>query len=96
MEEICHVILGHNPSCLGNRDDSIWFRSYDQDAEDDAYRIGAATLIPYDGLRDLLQQGYAIVQIGRQYDVTSDLVEYRLKINGLWKMYQRMTRANAD
>jgi hypothetical protein len=91
MEEICHVVLGHNPSCLGNGDNSIWFRSYDRNAEAEAYRVGAATLIPYDGLRELLRQRLDMNQIGRHYDVTTNLVEYRLKVNGLWKMHQRIT-----
>ena len=90
MEEICHVVLGHNPSHLGNRDDSLWFRSYDKDAEAEAYRVGAAALIPYDGLRELLQEGLDIIHIGKRYDVTRNLVEYRLKVNGLWKMHQRL------
>lgn len=91
MEEICHVVLGHNPSYLGNHDDSTWFRSYDEDAEAEAYRVGAATLIPYDGLRGLLHEGLDIIHIGKHYDVTRSLVEYRLKVNGLWKMHQRMS-----
>lgn len=91
MEEICHIVLAHDPSSLNNYDDSMCFRSYDGDAEAEAYRIGAASLIPYAGLRKLLEEGLDVIQIGKHYDVSRKLVEYRLKINGLWKMHQRMT-----
>lgn len=94
MEEICHIALGHSPSRLENGDGAVWFRSCDRTIEDEAYRLGAACLVPYQGLRMLLDQQCTIPVIGQRFDVSTELVEYRLKLSGLWKMYGRMAKQN--
>jgi IrrE N-terminal-like domain len=82
MEEICHTLLGHDPSSIfGNGSGG---RSYDVSVEEEAYAVGAAALVPYRGLTEYLSRGYTVDQISRQYGVSKALVEYRMRVLGLW------------
>src|SRR5207237_590680 len=49
MEEVCHVLLGHNPNRLGMPVSSCGgtARDYNQEEEEEAYAVGAAVLVPY-------------------------------------------------
>lgn len=78
MEEICHLILGHQPSRI---DESG--RSYHHQTEEEAYAIGAATLVPFKDLRDLLESGSSIKAIADRFDVSVQLVNYRIRVVGL-------------
>jgi hypothetical protein len=64
------------------------------DAE--AYRVGSAALVPYHRLRHLLQQGRSITQIAREIDVSTELSEDRIKVNGFWNGYERSFGLNAS
>lgn len=91
MEEISHVFLGHKPSRLSieNRDKhgNVIARDYNADIEEEAYSTGAAALVPYAGLRRFVEEGKAIAEIARHYNVSKALVEYRIKISRLWDTY---------
>ncbi|MBI3949953.1 MAG: ImmA/IrrE family metallo-endopeptidase [Acidobacteria bacterium] len=94
MEEVCHVFLEHTPSRInwaaGNG--SIAFRDYNEDDEEAAYAVGAAALIPYKVLRQAVEQGLTAEQIAGRYGVSPDLVEYRIKVTGLWATYKNGSR----
>ena len=91
MEEICHIALQHEPTTISMIDTaSIGFRSWNKAQEEEAYRVGSATLVPYEALRTMLDAGLTIPQIARHLGVTYDLVRFRIKINGFWKKYQRL------
>src|SRR4029077_3585770 len=48
MEEIVHIVLDHRKSCLvKDAATGHWERTHDEDAEDEAYSVGAACLMPY-------------------------------------------------
>jgi Zn-dependent peptidase ImmA (M78 family) len=90
MEEICHLILGHQPSKLnyaetghGSASDSTVGRTYHHQTEEEAYAIGAATLVPFKPLRDLLQSGLDVKTIADRFDVSVQLVNYRIRVAGL-------------
>ncbi|MEO8043256.1 MAG: ImmA/IrrE family metallo-endopeptidase [Acidobacteriota bacterium] len=91
MEEISHVFLGHKASRLSieNRDrhGNIIARDYDADIEEEAYATGAAALVPYAGLKSVVEKGKTIAEIARHYNVSKALVEYRIKISRLWDTY---------
>lgn len=91
MEEICHVFLGHKPSRLAFReegdDSSVKARDYNAEIEEQAYSVGAAALVPYSALRELVREGRTSRQIARQYEVSHLLVEYRIKVSKLWQDY---------
>lgn len=92
MEEISHVFLGHQPSRLkiaakDSRGRSI-SRDYRNADEEAAYATGAAALVPYAALRKFVHKGQTSAQIARHFQVSRELVEYRLKVTRLWRLYR--------
>ncbi len=79
MEEICHALLGHQPSTL-----STGGRSYDRAVEEEAYGVGAAALAPYAALTEALTRKETAAKIAKRLGVTRSLIEYRMKVLGLW------------
>jgi len=93
MEEISHVFLGHKPSKLAiknfSRDGRPIAREYNAEIEEEAYSVGAAALVPYSALRRMINQGKTSREIARHFNVSRELVEYRIKVSRLWEEYQR-------
>jgi len=94
MEEVSHVFLGHTPNRLAvissarpNR--RTLARDYNHDDEEAAYAIGAAALVPYSSLRQLVIKGRTAQEIARHFHVSRQLVEYRIKVTHLWPEYKR-------
>lgn len=92
MEEVCHVFLGHKPSRLAierrDKDGNIVARDYNAEIEEEAYATGAAALVPYRGLKRLVEQGKTAAEIARHYAVSRALIEYRIKVSRLWDLYK--------
>ena len=92
MEEISHVFLGHKPSKLAvttyNKFGKPIAREYQADVEEEAYSVGAAALVPFSALRRMVNQGKTSKEIARHFNVSRDLVEYRMKISHLWEDYK--------
>lgn len=92
MEEICHVFLGHKPSRLAienkNTKGETIARDYHAEIEEQAYSIGAAALVPYSVLKRMVNQGKTSREIARHFEVSRDLVEYRIKVSRLWDLYK--------
>lgn len=92
MEEICHVFLGHKPSRLAientNKQGKPIARDYRADDEEAAYSIGAAALVPFAALRRMVNAGKTSKEIARHFNVSRELVEYRMKISRLWETYK--------
>lgn len=93
MEEICHVFLGHKPSRLAietrNKHGKIIARDYNAEIEEEAYSIGAAALVPYSALKRFVEQGKTSREIARHFNVSRELVEYRMKVSRLWEAYKK-------
>jgi hypothetical protein len=91
MEEISHVFLGHKPSKLAvtnyNKHGQPIAREYQAEVEEEAYSVGAAALVPYSALRRMVHQGKTSREIARHFNVSRELVEYRIKISRLWEVY---------
>jgi len=92
MEEISHVFLGHQPSRLkvlatkkNGRTVARDYRSADEEA---AFATGAAALVPYAALRAIVLGGQRSSEIAKHFRVSRELVEYRLKVTRLWRLYQ--------
>lgn len=92
MEEICHVFLGHKPSRLAikaiNKQGKVIARDYRPEIEEEAYSIGAAALVPFSALRRMVNQGKTSREIARHFNVSRELVEYRMKVSRLWEQYK--------
>jgi hypothetical protein len=93
MEEISHVFLGHKPSRLAiknyNREGKVIARDYHAEIEEEAYSVGAAALVPYSALRRFVLQGKSSREIARHFNVSRELVEYRMKVSRLWDEYKK-------
>lgn len=92
MEEVSHVFLGHQPSRLKvlatSKTGRTVARDYRHADEEAAYATGAAALVPYSTLRKFVLEGKGSSDIARHFRVSRELVEYRLKVTRLWRLYQ--------
>jgi len=92
MEEICHVFLGHKASRLAienvNKHGKPIARDYREADEEAAYSVGAAALVPYSALQKFVGQGKTSREIARHFNVSRELVEYRMKVSRLWEDYK--------
>jgi len=92
MEEVSHVFLGHQPSRLKvvaeTKDGRTVSREYRKTDEEAAYGTGAAALVPFSALRRFLLDGQTSQQIAKHFHVSRELVEYRLKVTRLWRLYR--------
>jgi hypothetical protein len=96
MEEICHVFLGHQPNRLSvvTKDSrgKVMARDYRKADEEEAYGVGAASLVPYASLRSLLRRGKNSREIANHFSVSRELIEYRMKVTKLWSEYKAGVR----
>ena len=88
MEEISHVMLGHEPTRLVLGANGIAYREYNEVNEHVAYGVGAAALVPYATLLAWVERGRSPEFIARHYGVSTQLVLYRIKITMLWALYK--------
>ena len=92
MEEVSHVFLGHKPSRLAientNKHGKPIARDYREADEEAAYSVGAAALVPFEALREMVNRGKTSREIARHFNVSRELVEYRMKISRLWETYK--------
>lgn len=80
MEEICHVLLGHQRNRLST--ELLGSRDYNEKNETEAYGVGAAALAPFAGLTYFMQRGMSPLELARHYGVTKSLIKYRMKVTG--------------
>ena len=96
MEEICHVFLGHQPNRLSvvTKDSGgrVMARDYKKADEEEAYGVGAASLVPFGSLKSLLRRGKNSREIASHFRVSRELVEYRMKVTKLWNDYKQTVR----
>lgn len=88
MEEIVHVHRNHVPTGLRDIAPGVRVRDYNERQETEAYGIGAAVLLPWSSFYHALDSGQSIKEIAERYDVTAQLVEYRIKITGATNLYR--------
>ncbi len=92
MEEVSHVFLGHRPSRLKVVADTATgqtvSREYRKTDEEAAYGTGAAALVPFAALKRYVHEGLSSTDIAKHFRVSRELVEYRLKVTRLWKLYR--------
>lgn len=92
MEEVCHVFLGHKANRLSivaqNKHGKTVARDYNDADEEAAYAVGAAALVPFAALSRFVRAGKTSQEIARHFNVSRDLVEYRMKVSRLWPEYR--------
>ncbi len=87
MEEICHVHLRHKPTRLVLSANGLIVRDYNGGQEEEAYGVGAAALVPWGTLFPRLNSGSTIDNLAEDYDLTTDLIVYRIKIAGAYPLH---------
>jgi hypothetical protein len=92
MEEICHCYFGHQPTALLINSQGLLVRDYDTKQEAEAYGVGAAVLLPWALFFPRLNGGAAIEDLSEEFDVTTQLVEYRIKICGATALFRSRQR----
>ena len=92
MEEVCHVFLGHKANRLAivveNKQGKTVARDYNEADEEAAYAVGAAALVPYAGLHRFVRRGKTSKEIAQHFNVSRELIEYRMKVSRLWAEYK--------
>ena len=63
-------------------------RDYKKADEEEAYGVGAASLVPYAALRKLLLEGKNSREVAAHFRVSRELVEYRMKVTKLWSEFK--------
>jgi hypothetical protein len=93
MEEVCHVFLGHKANRLHivaqNKQGKTVARDYNEADEEAAYAVGAAALVPFAALRRFVRAGNTSLEMARHFNVSRELIEYRLKVSRLWPDYKK-------
>lgn len=93
MEEVVHTHRKHRPSGLAFADDGVKVRHYDKKQEEEAYGVGAAALLPWRPFFLGVNRGRTIDELAEDYDVTPDLVKYRINITGAYNLYRARQRS---
>ena len=97
MEEVVHIHRKHRPSGLHEVMPGLRLREYHSDQESEAYGIGAAALLPWGQFYHILDAGTETSDIAEAFDVTEELVQYRIKVTGATNLYRnRWQRARAN
>lgn len=87
MEEYFHIILRHKPLRIGQCPvTGLIRREYEKAFEVEAYHSAAAALVPYAAMRRMIQDGATGRDIACNFEVSEDLVAFRLKT---CKLYRR-------
>jgi hypothetical protein len=94
MEEIVHKYRNHVPTGLREIRPGLRTRTYNYAQEAEAYGVGAAALLPWSTFFHDLDGGTPIPDISEAYDVSTQLVEYRIKITGATNLYRNRCRAS--
>jgi len=89
MEEFFHLWLDHAPTKVRTFLSGTGRRDFDAAKEDEAYGSGAAALVPYKGLRAMLLSGVSVADIAAHFEVSEQLVEFRIRVSKLAKANRR-------
>lgn len=93
MEEIIHIVRDHPRTPLVFDGDGAWARPYDGEAEDEAYNVGAACILPYRSLFNRVNnRSESASSIARAFSVSREYVMYRIKRAGLYNTYRKRQR----
>lgn len=87
LEECWHIMLGHKLTRIAKVADA-YGRTYDANEEHDAYYLASASLLPRKAIESAVEAKFSATKIAKQFGVSPELVEYRIKRLGLWRLYK--------
>jgi IrrE N-terminal-like domain len=88
MEEICHCYFRHKPTALVLNAAGLHVRDFNKRQEEEAFGVGAAVLLPWSLLFHKLNAGAELEELSELFDVTVQLLEYRIKVTGATALYR--------
>jgi hypothetical protein len=88
MEEICHSYFKHEPTALVVNSLGLLVRDFNKGQEEEAFGVGAAVLLPWSMFFHRVNDGWTIDRISEEFDVTDQLVEYRIKVTGASALFR--------
>jgi len=84
MHELAHIIIGHDPSRIDVSEDGLlMLHSYDKKQEDEANWLAGCLLLPRESLMFIRRQKLSNREIQIKYGVSSNMLEYRLRMSGV-------------
>lgn len=92
MEELFHLRLGHAPTTVRTFSVGEKVRDFDSAKEGEAYGSGAAALVPYKPLRAMLTSGMSVQEIAGHFEVSDQLVRFRINVSRLNRAKQPSRR----
>lgn len=92
MEEVAHVHLKHVPTGLVRSADGLRMRDYNKEQEEEAFGVGAAALMPWETFFRAINAGRTIKQLAEMYELSEQLITYRINISGAHKLYSARQR----
>ena len=95
MEEIVHRYLQHKPSQLTMVAEGCRVRDYNKACEEEAYGVGAAALLPWHTFFPAVNGGQTIEELAEASEVTPQLIAYRIKITGAFRLYRARQQQHA-
>jgi hypothetical protein len=82
--EFGHLVRGHHPSWVSTDGTDLRRRIRSEEQETEAHAFGLALLLPYAPLLQLLDAGAPRMAIADYFGVTTETLDMRLKLAGLW------------
>lgn len=89
LEECWHILLEHKLTKIAKVAES-YGRTYDSVEEHDAFYLASACLLPENAVTIAVSKRESAETIARDFGVSRELVEYRIKRLGLWRVYKGM------
>jgi hypothetical protein len=92
MEEIFHVLLGHCPSIVCTVAREGRYRTHDWVCEEEAEACAQAALVPFAGLKAMLERRTHIARIAEHFFVPVDVVQERIGATNLGDLMNAQIR----
>jgi Zn-dependent peptidase ImmA (M78 family) len=87
LEECWHILLGHKLTKIA-RIAGAYGRTFESSEEHDAFYLASASLLPENAVKKCVTDGISSADIGEQFGVSPELVEYRIKRLGMWRKFK--------
>ena len=72
------------------------FSRLSRESREEAYGIGSAALIPWQTFLPALKAGKSVHELSELYDVTTELINYRIKITAASNLYKARERERKE
>lgn len=92
MHELSHVFLDHKPSRVDVSDGGLLLNTYDQAQEAEASWLCGSLLLPRQILTSIVYKKIPLRQASDFYDVSMDMLNYRLNVMGVKNQFKTARR----